>query len=378
MIYGERVRQVRQLRRLTQAGLADDVPVLTQYQISRIEKDAAQPDEEAAALLAMASGVAVEFLSRRPHPDPAAHSPHLRARTSRLTERDKNAALQWLRLIHEQYTRMLSRAKPIPARLPRLPGTDPVKAAARVRETLGFRPAQPLPYLLLAVERAGVVLLGIPMPADTLDAFCAWRDDQPVVGILADAPPDRLRFSVAHELGHLVLHSTGQSGRTIEAEADLFAAELLAPLNGLAIHMPQRPTLNSLTMLKTHWGVSIKTLIRRAVELNVLNQERATSLYKQISARGWNRSEPGYVPAEKPRAFRKLAEICFGEGPNVPRLAADAAWSMELTMRVLRQHASADELPLANAQQSSPSTTDNVIPFPVAGHRASGTLRQEG
>jgi hypothetical protein len=49
-----------------------------------------------------------------------------------------------------------------------------------------------------------------------------------------------------------------------------------------------------------------------------VDPDRATSLYKQISARGRNKSEPGYVAPEKPRDFLKLAEISYGSGPNLP------------------------------------------------------------
>jgi len=74
-------------------------------------------------------------------------------------------------------------------------------------------------------------------------------------------------------------------------------------------------------------------------------QDRATSLYRQISARGWNKSEAGYVPIEKPRALRKLAEIAYGPGPNTERFAVDFHWSYDLAISVLNQHATPEELP---------------------------------
>jgi hypothetical protein len=177
--------------------------------------------------------------------------------------------------------------------------------------------------------------------------------------LLGEPPGDRLRFSAAHELGHLVLHGSDQRGREIELQADEFAAELLTPLEILAKAMPKHPTLSSLAMLKTEWGVSIRGLIRRARELGFIDQDRATSLYKQISARGWNKSEPGYVAQEKPRAFRKLAELYYGPGPNVERLAEDAGWSQELTFCVLGQYATPEELP-----HRAPPSSKNVIEFP--------------
>lgn len=344
MFYGERVRQVREMHRITQQALVEMVPTLNQSKLSRIESNLAEPDVESTALLSATLGVTTDFFSRPPAPCLAAHSPQLRAR-SRLTQREKTSALQWARLIDEAYEQLKQAAKPLPVRLEPANDSPAAEAARALRPLLGFGPHEPLPHLVLAVERLGVTILGIPSATDALDAFCAWRGRTPVIAILGEVPGDRLRFSVAHELGHLILHRDKRSSRRCEAEADEFAAELLTPRSAMRLALPSKITLSSLTMLKTQWGVSIKALIRRARELEVIDQERAVSLYKQISARGWNRTEPGYVPREKPRAFRKLVEISYGQGAGVERLAGDVGWSQELTMQILNEHATADELP---------------------------------
>ncbi|MGP4048357.1 ImmA/IrrE family metallo-endopeptidase [Streptomyces sp. 2A115] len=359
MIHGERVKQVREMHQMTQSELARVVPGVSQYQLSRIEKGSAQPDEETEALLAATFGVSVEFFRRPPIVNLEALSPQLRAR-SRLTQRAKTAAMQWARLVYEEYRNLSSSARSIPCRIPITRGANPAEAAAKTREVLGFTPNEPLPYLILAVERAGVTVLGLPFQAENLDGFCAWQGDEPIIAVLSDVPGDRVRFTVAHELGHLVLHEPGQTGSMVEAEADAFAAELLTPRAALAQVMPARPTLSSLAMLKTQWGVSIKSLVRGAREIGVVDQERAISLYKQISARGWNRQEPGHVPQEKPRAFRKLMEIHYGAGLSTAAAARGADWSEELAMKVLEQHATADELPHAPIRSVSDQGS-NVI-----------------
>ncbi|MFH9178104.1 helix-turn-helix domain-containing protein [Streptomyces albogriseolus] len=359
MIYGERVKQVREMHQMTQSELAQVVPGLSQYQLSRIEKGAAQPDGESEALLAATFGVSVDFFQRPPGVDLNALSPQLRAR-SRLTQKSKTAAMQWARLVYEEYRSLRSSARTIPLRLPVMRGADPVVAAARTREVMGFSPDEPLPYLILAVERVGVTVVGLPYHAENLDGFCAWQCDEPVMAVLSGVPGDRIRFTVAHELGHLVLHEPGVTGSAVESEADTFASELLTPRSALLKVLPARPTLNSLAMLKTQWGVSIKSLVRTARELGVVDQERAISLYKQISARGWNKQEPGHVPQEKPRAFRKLMEIHYGAGLSVSAAARGAGWSEELTMQILDQHAKADELPYAPVRSISESSS-NVI-----------------
>jgi Zn-dependent peptidase ImmA (M78 family)/transcriptional regulator with XRE-family HTH domain len=383
MIYGERVRQVREMHRLTQAALAAQIPGLPQWRLSRIETGLADAENEVVAMLAAISGVTTDFLGRPPSPTLVAHTPHLRAR-SRLTQGAKAVAIQWARLVDEAYEHMASRVSRIPVRLSRLHGATPEEAAAQARRMLGFQPHEPLPYLVLAVERIGVRVLGLPPQVDDLDAFCAWHGDEPLIALVGGAPGDRQRFSVAHELGHLLLHAPDRVGKNVEVEADRFAAELLTPRVAISAALPRNPTLNSLAMLKTTWGSSVKSLIRRARELGVIDQERSISLYKQISARGWNRQEPGYVPVEKPRAFRKMAEISYGPGPNVQRLAADLGWSEELTFLVLAEHATSDDLPHQPPRRCV--TADNVVELRPAGrvgrdatarHHGRGQLRVE-
>lgn len=359
MIRGERLRQVRELHRITQSDLAGRVPGLTQPRLSRIEQDLADPGNELAEMLASALGVRSDFFRREPAPDLRGHSPQFRART-RLTASARTAALQWARLIAEEYGRLADAARPLPLRLEPQPGAAPAQAAAYARRALGFSAGEPLPYLVLALERAGVTVLGLPYEADGLDAFCAWRDGRPVVAVLDGVAGDRLRFSVAHELGHLLLHASRDLRlQSAERAADQFAAELLMPAHAIGPTMPAHPTLRSLTQLKARWGVSLRSLIRRARELGVVDEQRSTSLHRQISARGWTRVEPGYVPLEKPRAFRKLAEISYGPGPDVERLAADAGWSESLALAVLDRHATADELPF----ESASVPRGNVVPI---------------
>jgi Zn-dependent peptidase ImmA (M78 family)/transcriptional regulator with XRE-family HTH domain len=331
--------------KLTQSDLANEISDLTQSHLSRIESGLAPLDSDLAAVFAAIFGVSTTFFAREPTADFSSLTPQLRSR-SKLTKAAKNSALQWAHLIHDEYLRLLEGTTSLGRRLDPMYGATPSEAAAEVRRTLGFSQAEPLPYLLLAAERVGVRIIGLPIPVESMDAFCVWRDGWPLIAVLARAPGDRLRFSVAHELGHLILHpATRGDQQTFEAEADRFAAELLTPRRALKDLMPRHVTLRSLMMVKTQWGVSIKGLVKAARELELIDQSRAVSLYKQISARGWNRTEPGYVPVEKPRAFRKLAELKYGKGPNTQAMARDAGWSEGLALTVLDQHAREDELP---------------------------------
>ena len=364
MSSGERLRRARELHRLTQVTLVERVPELTQPRLSRAESDKARLDASSLAAIAASTGVTVEWFERGALPGLSELSPHFRAR-SRTTETTKASGLAWAEVVNEAYTTLLSQAREIPVQLSATSTADPRQAAWSTRHELGFSPLAPLPYLVLAAERVGVRILGLPWRSETVDAFCAWANGVPTVAVAAGVPGDRLRWSVAHELGHLVLHRDGRQGKDVEREADTFAAELLTPIDAMRLELPRHPTLGGLAMLKTRWGVSVKSLVRRARELGYVDEERATGLFRQISARGWNKADPGFVPREKPRAFRKLVEIVVGH--DVDRFAASAGWSTELAEAVLSEHARADELPM---EASSGFNSGNVIALRPRARRA--------
>lgn len=223
MINGQRIAQLRQVRRLTQGELVDRIPGLNQSRLSRIEQNLAPTDDELVALLAVELGVTVDFL-RRPDPEPlSAHSPQFRAR-SKMTQFSKNSAMQWACLSHEAFEEVRKRGSRIPVKLPPLFDVDPSEAARELRILLGFDLLQPLPYILLALERIGVTILSLPYRDDAIDAFCAWKGDEPVIAVLDGRPGDRVRYSVAHELGTLSYTATVGCGL-----GDLVRAEKLKP-----------------------------------------------------------------------------------------------------------------------------------------------------
>jgi Zn-dependent peptidase ImmA (M78 family) len=57
--------------------------------------------------------------------------------------------------------------------------------------------------------------------------------------------------------------------------------------------------LNGTSFRKRYWKVSMAALIKRAGQLEVLDETRVTSMYKMLSARGWRKIEPMPIPVER-------------------------------------------------------------------------------
>ena len=83
---------------------------------------------------------------------------------------------------------------------------------------------------------------------DEVSGFLVWKKEKPIIGINARHSSNRQRFTIAHEIAHIVLHpqlslhidesfavkmrsdSSRRGNDADETEANLFAAELLMPV----------------------------------------------------------------------------------------------------------------------------------------------------
>ena len=164
------------------------------------------------------------------------------------------------------------------------PGLTPDQAAAKLAADL--RVGLGLTGRIDPEAVAG--LLGIPVVARsmTTDAFLKEAESGYVIGVNADSPKSRRRFSVAHELGHLKLYETTGLAeafgsvsqedrdsplvREVEQLCDHFAVELLMPsAEWVKAIYTQGVSLHTFGLLRREYGVSLEAALRRAVDSEV-------------------------------------------------------------------------------------------------------------
>jgi Zn-dependent peptidase ImmA (M78 family) len=116
-------------------------------------------------------------------------------------------------------------------------------------------------------------------------------------------------------------------------------------------------TLSSLVDLKKRWKVSIQALIHRAYDLGIVTERQYRYLFEQLSAAGWRKDEPGKLPVERPRAFRKMAELLYSDPINhqidYQKLANDINLTAQFVKQVMEVHLGKDEI--------GPATTMNTL-----------------
>lgn len=208
--------------------------------------------------------------------------------------------------------------------------TTPSDAAKRMRAEWEV-PGGPLDSVVALVEDLGAWVarrrLVAPVPLDSgaesvpVDAVSASPPgEEPLVLLNAGTPAERQRFTLAHELGHMVMHQVPHPEQ--EKQANAFAAELLMParqiraeLSGGSLSVPQ------LLELKTRWKVSMWALLRRAHTLGVISDWQYRTLAVEMSSLGYRTTEPGDLEAETPTAVASMITRHLEQGRDVTELA---------------------------------------------------------
>lgn len=178
---------------------------------------------------------------------------------------------------------------------------------ARMVRTIWKIPPGHIQNLTRLLEDAGGIVLRCDFGTRDIDAISQWVPDSPPVFLMnSRIPADRCRWTLAHELGHIIMHQIPTE--RMEEEADRFAAEFLTPEAEIKPYL-QTVSLPYLANLKIRWRVSISSLIMRAAELKTISPRAKGQLFTQMSMRGWNVNEPVEIPPETPTLFDELVNF---------------------------------------------------------------------
>lgn len=168
-------------------------------------------------------------------------------------------------------------------------------------------PDGPVRNLTRTVESTGAIVVLYPFGNKKIDGVSLWVTPTPPLFFLNDrAPADRSRWTLAHEIGHAVMHRHARP--EIEDEADRFASEFLMPAADVRSDLVNL-TIAKAASLKMTWRVSIQALVRRAKDLSVISPGTYKRLCVQIGARGMRTNEPNAIEGEPPSNLNAILEV---------------------------------------------------------------------
>jgi Zn-dependent peptidase ImmA (M78 family)/transcriptional regulator with XRE-family HTH domain len=188
--------------------------------------------------------------------------------------------------------------------------SGPEEIAALVRAHWRV-PAGPIRNLTLLAEKAGALVVHSPLGGASISGVTfAVPGMPPLIVLNSDQPSDRMRFSLAHELAHIIMHRFPTPN--MEQEANAFAVALLMPAPDIRPYfLGRRIDLALLASLKPEWRVSMAALLMRAHKLKFLTDNQHTYLWKQISARGYRLREPPELDfeSEQPEVLNQIIQL---------------------------------------------------------------------
>lgn len=291
----------RAIRQMTATDLASAASISAPW-ISQIENVKKTPGPELVRELARVLNFPVEFFYRPVKSQPPSDAFHFRA-TSKLAKKDEATARSLSTLAIELSDWIeATYHSPAPAvpEVQDLIGSDdelaPEQAAEAVRGAWGLGVA-PIKNLLQLLESKGAKVYSAGGPLQAIDAFSFRHGATPVIFLNVHKSAERLRFDLAHELGHLVMHGGSlnvEPGKEKEQAANDFASSFLMPRSDVigAIHS-NNLMLEDVLTLKRRWRVSAMALNLRAHRLGVISDWTYSTLAKQLSMAGFRRGEPG-------------------------------------------------------------------------------------
>lgn len=306
----------RESRGLTQAELAISAG-LGQGTLSKYETGVLVPPEDAVDRLGKALGYPEKFFSQagQPYGFPPFHYRKRKKLSAKALGRV--VAEMNIRRMHVQRLSISFESKSnrfIPeidldeyqGKSRKRPDTEEI--ARSVREWW-MLPTGPVPNMIGLLEDNGGIVIPCNFGTDLIDAMSQRIDGLPVLFFVnVGAPADRIRHTLAHELAHMVLHTTTfKSDDEMEREADNFAGAFLLPAEEIR-HQLRRFDLRQLANMKSYWNVSMASIAVRAERLNLITPYQAKMFWIEMGKLGYRKREPNEPAPEAPTRLRRMVD----------------------------------------------------------------------
>ena len=184
----------------------------------------------------------------------------------------------------------------------------------------------PVPSLCALLEEKGIKVVDADLPERISGLACRAMRRARVVAdavlVSTRTNVERKRFTLAHELAHKIIRSTGNPTIKLEAAMNRFAGAFLVPGRDLLAKVGarrRRVTYYEIARLKHTYGVSAAAMLVRLGQVGVLRASAVRHAFATF-ARSWRTTEPepmgdteGFGAFEKPQRFRQLVWRAVGE-----------------------------------------------------------------
>lgn len=323
-IYGERIRQGRILRGLSQEQLAKQLDI-TRQAISNCEKNNINLNINNLLKMSEVLELPLSFFYKSPVDD---NEQIIFFRSKDIPKKTRDQLKEEINVFDKEIVRYFENYIQFPTiNLPNLKeilGEEVcnykketiIKACKEIRKywNIGDKPIDNLAYLL---QLNGFIISKQYINQNKTDGFSQRIGDKSYIFVSANKEcAVRTRFDLAHELGHLVLHNRlGKEDveeKVIEKDADFFASEFLYPSDVFLNEIQDYSIgFDRFIELKEKWKISIQAIVRKCKDLELISDDKYIYFQKRISYNKWRKNEPldNRIVAEEPRLFGDIIEL---------------------------------------------------------------------
>jgi Zn-dependent peptidase ImmA (M78 family) len=325
-MFAERLRTARKQTGLSLRAVQKKIGnKVTAQAIGKYERGAMKPSDEILKVLSDALGVSSEFLtspSRVKLGEIDFRENFIRNKRDavRIKAELLNHIEKYLELEETLQIETLEWIPPRDFPFPVDEKTDIEMATQLIRSDwkLGDDPISNLTELL---ENRGikVVYLDLPSSVSGISCFIERIGDKkvPTITISNSITAERKRFTLAHELGHILLSI--DDNLDYEKVCDRFASAFLMPRRILWETLGKSRSsisIAELISLKKIFGVSILSIPVRCKAINMISSATYQKMYKDFIRRGWTSppfDEPHELINEESKRFERLCYRAVAE-----------------------------------------------------------------
>lgn len=318
---GYKLRIVRNFFGYTLDEIGERVATTRQY-IQQIESNAKIPSEDMILALSDALEVKREFFFTAENTLTTEDQCHFRSPRTTATS-NKNQAISQANIL-DSVVNEFDSILDFPSI--NLPSSNPQslvdieRIAEESREFWGLGSTAPITHMIRVVENAGVVVAHFKGVSEKVDAF-SMSGRRPI--ILRNPHKEsacRLRFDIAHECGHLIMHQGIITGdKKTEDEANRFASAFLLPRGAFIKEFPRRASFDWTTIynMKLRWKVSVSAIIRRAYDLSLIDAAAYRRAHIHLSKNGQTKNEKfdDQIPLEEPELIHNAINTITDNAP---------------------------------------------------------------
>jgi Zn-dependent peptidase ImmA (M78 family)/DNA-binding XRE family transcriptional regulator len=332
----QRILQARKAAGLTLVELGGRLGV-SHTAIQKFERGELTPSSSQLLTLAKACDVRTEYFFRThtvelENPEFRKKARFSNADQEQVLYQTTNHAELWIKLLGIYPTTPIKPFR-IPDELPQsIESYEQIEDAAEKTRNAWQLGMDEIPDICDTLEAHGLIVIMVNVANPSFDGLAATaRTDDgttyPLVAVSKEWPADRQRFTLAHELGHLMLAGRLTKGLDEEDACNRFAGAFLAPKPSVLQALGQKRKgleWHELYNLKREYGLSMAGWIIRAHQCEVISDKAYKSLFAQFAKKGWRTREPGdLLQPEQPKLFEQLVFRALGEYCITESVAAE-------------------------------------------------------